>query len=41
MIACPAHREDLVILTTIIHAIQLGCMQALVWNDIGMKSGLI
>ena len=35
MTECPLHREQIVMLTTIVHAVQLGCMQSLVWNDIG------
>ncbi len=30
-----AHREQLILLTSIVHAIQLGCMQALIWNNVG------
>lgn len=35
MLDCPIHREPLVQLITIVHAIQLGCMQALIWNNVG------
>ena len=33
---CPAHRNQILLLTTIIQAIELGCMQALIWNSVGM-----
>ena len=32
---CPKHRDQLIMYTSIVHAIQLGCMQALIWNDVG------
>jgi hypothetical protein len=35
MVECPQHRDQIVLLTSIIQSVQLGCMQSLVWNDIG------
>ena len=32
---CPAHRDQILLLTTIVHSIQLGCMQSLIWNKVG------
>ena len=29
------HRNQLILLTSIVHAIELGCMQALIWNSVG------
>lgn len=34
-IKCPLHRNQIILLTSIVHAIELGCMQALIWNDVG------
>jgi hypothetical protein len=32
---CPSHKDALVLLTSILHSIVLGCSQALLWNNIG------
>ncbi|CAF0769772.1 unnamed protein product, partial [Brachionus calyciflorus] len=32
---CPVHRDQLIQLLSIVHAVQLGCMQALIWNKVG------
>ena len=37
-VKCTVHRNQIILLTSIVHAIELGCMQALIWNDVG-KSG--
>jgi len=34
-VKCPLHRNQIILLTSIVHAIELGCMQALIWNDVG------
>jgi hypothetical protein len=35
IISCPLHRDEVMLLISIVHSIQLGCMQALIWNDVG------
>ncbi len=34
-VKCGVHRNQIILLTSIVHAIELGCMQALIWNDVG------
>ena len=35
---CPTHREQTLLLTSMVHAIQLGSMQSLIWNDVGKET---
>lgn len=34
-VQCPLHRDQLIQLISIVHSIQLGCMQACLWNKVG------
>lgn len=34
-VQCPMHRDQLIQLISIVHSIQLGCMQACLWNKVG------
>lgn len=34
-IQCPFHHDQIILLISIVHAVQLGCVQALIWNKVG------